>query len=60
MNSDLTTQLMTMNSVKLQTSVQMAVFKKANDMQNELLEMLLQPAKAALPAGQGTRIDKLA
>jgi hypothetical protein len=60
MNTDLTMQVMAMNSAKLQGSVQIAVFKKAHEMQTELLETLIQPAQSAPPSGQGTRIDKLA
>ncbi len=60
MNTDLTMQVMAMNSAKLQSSMQIAVFKKANEMQTELLDTLMQTALSAPPPGQGTRIDKLA
>lgn len=60
MNTDLSMQVMAMNSAKLQNSVQIAVFKKANEMQNELLDTLMQSALSAPPTGQGTRVDKLA
>lgn len=60
MNSDLSMQMMAMNSSKLQNSVQIAVFKKAHDMQSELLTNLMQSALSTPPPGQGTRIDKLA
>ncbi len=60
MNTDLSMQVMAMNSAKLQGSVQIAVFKKTHEMQAELLNTLLQSAPAAPPPGQGTRIDKLA
>jgi hypothetical protein len=60
MNSDLTMQVLAMNSAKLQSSMQIAVFKKANEMQTELLDTLMQTALSAPPPGQGTRLDKLA
>ena len=60
MNSDLSMQMMAMNTTKLQSSIQLAVFKKTNDMQNELLETLMQSALSTPPPGQGTRVDKQA
>ncbi len=60
MNTDLSTQVMSMKATQLQTSVQLAVFKKAHDMQTDLLETLMQTALSAPPPGQGTRIDKQA
>lgn len=60
MNSDLTMQVMAMNSSKLQTSMQVAVFKKSNEMQTDLIETLMQTALSAPPPGQGVKVDKLA
>lgn len=60
MNTDLSMQMLTMNSAKLQSSMQIAVFKKAHEMQAELLDTLMQSALSLPPPGQGTRIDKLA
>ena len=60
MNTDLSSQIMAMNSSNLQTSVQIAVFKKQHDMQSDLLNTLMQTALAAPPPGQGLRIDKQA
>ena len=60
MNTDLTMQVMAMNSAKLQGSVQIAVFKKTHEMQTELLDTLMQSALSAPPPGQGARVDKLA
>ena len=60
MNTDLSTQMMQMNSVKLQNSVQIAVFKKAHEMQSDLLGTLMQTALSAPPPGQGASVDKLA
>lgn len=59
-NTDLSMQMLQMNSVKLQNSVQIAVIKKAHEMQTDLIETLMQVSQAAPPPGQGTRIDKLA
>lgn len=60
MNTDLSTQIMQMNSTKLQNSMQIAVFKKAHEMQTDLLETLMQTALSAPPPGQGAKVDKLA
>lgn len=60
MNTDLTMQVLSMNSAKLQNSMQIAVFKKAHEMQTDLLETLMQTALSAPPPGQGLRLDKLA
>jgi hypothetical protein len=60
MNTDLSTQVLAMNSAKLQNSMQVAIFKKAHEMQTNLLETLMQTALSAPPPGQGIQIDKLA
>ena len=60
MNTDLSTQIMQMNSTKLQNSMQIAVFKKAHEMQTDLLETLMQTALSAPPPGQGVKVDRLA
>lgn len=60
MNSDLSTQMMQMNSVKLQSSVQIAVFKKAHEMQTDLINTLIQVSQSAPPPGQGIKVDKTA
>lgn len=60
MNTDLSAQMLSMTSAKTQNSVQIAVFKKANEMQTELLDTLMQSALSAPPPGQGLKIDKLA
>ena len=60
MNTDLSTQMLQMNSAKLQNSVQIAVFKKAHEMQTDLINTLIQVSQAAPPPGQGTRVDKTA
>jgi hypothetical protein len=60
MNTDLSTQLMQMNSMKLQNSVQIAVFKKSQDMQADLINTLIEVSQSAPPPGQGAKVDKLA
>ena len=60
MNTDLSTQMMQMNSVKLQSSVQIAVFKKAHEMQTDLINTLIQVSQSAPPPGQGSKVDKTA
>ena len=59
-NTDLTTQVLGMKATQLQTNVQLAVFKKAHEMQTDLLETLMQTALSAPPPGQGTRVNKQA
>lgn len=60
MNTDLSMQMIAMNAMATQNSVQVAVFKKAHEMQSELLTTLMQTALSAPPPGQGLKIDKLA
>ena len=60
MDTDLTMSMLAMKSAATQNSVQIAVFKKAHDMQTQLLETLMQTALSAPPPGQGINIDKLA
>ncbi|MNR67293.1 hypothetical protein D3C85_1912070 [compost metagenome] len=60
MNTDLSTQMLQMSSAKLQNSVQIAVFKKAHEMQTDLINTLIQVSQSAPPPGQGAKVDKLA
>lgn len=62
MNTDLSTQMLAMNTVQTQNSVQLAVLKQQNDMQTELVNMLTEATRTPppAPAGQGLRIDKQA
>ena len=60
MNTDLSMQMMQMNSTKLQNSVQIAVFKKTHEMQTDLMQTLMLVSQSAPPPGQGVRVDKLA
>ena len=60
MDTDLSMQMLTMNTLSTQNSVQIAVFKKSHEIQTDLLETLMAAAKAAPPPGQGLKIDKSA
>ncbi|KRA44737.1 putative motility protein [Devosia sp. Root635] len=60
MNTDLSMQMMQMNSIKLQNSMQIAVFKKANEMQTDLINTLIEVSQSAPPPGQGIKVDKTA
>lgn len=60
MNTDLSMQMLAMNTMATQNSVQIAVFKKAHEMQSDLLNTLMQTALSAPPPGQGLKIDKQA
>ena len=60
MNTDLSMQMLAMNTIATQNSVQIAVFKKAHEMQSDLLNTLMQTALSAPPPGQGLKVDKQA
>ncbi|MBJ3786244.1 putative motility protein [Devosia sediminis] len=60
MNTDLASNLLTTRASMTQQSVQIAVVKKAHDMQMDLISSLMETALAAPPPGQGARVDKLA
>lgn len=60
MNSDLSTNLLTASTAVTQNSVQVAVFKKAHEMESNLLNSLMQTALSPPPPGQGTKVDKQA
>ena len=60
MNTDLSMQMLAMNTMATQNSVQIAVLKKSHEMQSDLLNTLMQTALSAPPPGQGLRVDKQA
>lgn len=60
MDIDLSMQMLTARTAATSNSLQVAVVKKAHEMQTELLETLMQTALSAPPPGQGLKIDKLA
>jgi hypothetical protein len=59
-NADLSMQMLAMNTARTQHSVQIAVIKKAHEMQLDLMNTLMDTARSAPPPGQGARVDKLA
>ena len=59
MDSDLSLQMVSASAATTRGSVQAAVFKKANEMEQAVVQMVAQSV-APPPAGQGTRIDKFA
>ncbi|UYN98452.1 MAG: putative motility protein [Devosia sp.] len=60
MDTDLSMNLIAARTAMTQNSVQIAVFKKAHEMQTELINSLMQTALSAPPPGQGLRVDKQA
>ncbi|WEK04485.1 MAG: hypothetical protein P0Y65_20295 [Candidatus Devosia phytovorans] len=60
MNTDLSMQVMAMNSAQVQNSTQIAVFKKNHELQSQLLVDMLQSAMPPAPAGQGLQVNKQA
>ena len=62
MNTDLSTNLLTAQTAMTQNSVQIAVLKKAHEMESNLLNALMQTALTPPPAppGQGLKVDKQA
>ncbi|MFD2647570.1 hypothetical protein ACFSX5_07190 [Devosia albogilva] len=60
MNTDLAMQMVTMNSAATQHATQIAVLKKTQEMQQNLMDTLMQTALAAPPPGQGLKVDKQA
>jgi len=60
MESDLSAVLAVAKTAATQQSMQLAMVKKAHEMQMSLAQMVDQVARAAPPPGQGTVVDKLA
>ncbi len=60
MDIDLSMQMLAARTSATNNSVQVAIVKKAHEMQTDLLEPLMQTALRAPPPGQGIKIDKLA
>lgn len=60
MDIDLTVQMLAARIAATSNSVQIAVVKKAHEMQTDLLDTLMQTALSAPPPGQGLKIDKQA
>ena len=63
MDSDITTQLLTMQAARTNESVQVALVRKSQEMDDALLNMIDETTKAAPPLpppGQGLVVDKRA
>lgn len=60
MNTDLATALIANRQSGIQQSAQLKVLKKTLEMERQAMEMLTRVQKPAVPAGQGTRVDKSA
>lgn len=60
MDMDLATQMTALQGARTQFSAQIAIVKKNHEMEMALINMVDQIARAAPPAGQGTKVDKLA
>ncbi len=60
MGNDLSAVLAAARTAATQQSMQLAMVKKAHEMQMALAQMVDQVARAAPPPGQGTVVDKLA
>lgn len=60
MDSDLATTLVMARTAATQFSAQIAVARKAHEMDMALIQMVAETARAAPPPGQGARVDKTA
>lgn len=60
MDTDLSMNLLAARTAQTHNAVQVAVFKKAHEMQSDLLNTLMQQALSPPPPGQGLRVDKQA
>jgi hypothetical protein len=60
MDTDLSTQMLSMRGAATQFSAQVAIVKKNQEMDMALINMVDQVARAAPPPGQGTKVDKIA
>lgn len=60
MDTDLSMNLLAARAAMTHHSAQIAVIKKAHEMQTDLIKTLMQTALSPPPPGQGTRIDRSA
>jgi hypothetical protein len=60
MSAELASTAMGMRQQQTQQHINVALMKKAHEMQTQTLEMLMQVALNAPPPGQGVSVDKLA
>lgn len=59
MDTDLTMQMVAASSAPTRAGMQAAMLKKSTEMEQAVIDMVA-PARAAPPAGQGLKVDKLA
>lgn len=60
MNTDLATQLIAARTASTHHAAQIAMVKKAHEMEMNIIAMLDSAVKAPAPAGQGLAVDKRA
>ena len=60
MQIDPVAQMLDLRAGGAQQSLEMAILKKSSEMDMALIDMVAEQVRAAPPAGQGTRVDKLA
>ncbi|WDR04628.1 hypothetical protein PSQ90_09825 [Devosia rhodophyticola] len=60
MDTDLTMQMVAMSNGSSRANVQQAVLKKSLELDQATANMVAEVSRAAPPAGQGLKIDKLA
>lgn len=60
MGHDISAVLAVARTAATQQSMQLAMVKKAHEMQMALAQMVAEVARSAPPPGQGTVVDKLA
>jgi len=60
MDIDPVASVLAARSAGTQNTIQLAVLKKSHEMEMQLVNMVDQQVRAAPPAGQGTKVDKVA
>jgi hypothetical protein len=60
MDLDPIASVLAARTASTQNTIQLAVLKKSHEMEMSLVQMIDQQVRAAPPAGQGTRVDKIA
>ena len=60
MDIDPVTSVLAARTAATQNTIQLAVLKRNHEMEMSLLQMVDQQVRAAPPAGQGTKVDKVA
>ena len=60
MDIDPVASVLAARSAGTQNTIQLAVLKKSHEMEMQLVNMIDQQVRAAPPAGQGIKVDKIA